>query len=130
MPLRLVRARYISPTAASSTKNKDRRHACGISQTVDDGTSIQYSLLVYACRTIFVFLLLAAVVLLYYPFTNGRSITRLDDVRAAGGISVYRKDLTSSSNLTTGPAAYTPRVQTRDAFKVSARSIYKPHSRE
>jgi Tfp pilus assembly protein PilV len=32
MPVRLVRALYISPTAASSKRNKDRRHACGISQ--------------------------------------------------------------------------------------------------
>ena len=32
MPVMLVTARYISPTAASSKNNKDRRHVCGISQ--------------------------------------------------------------------------------------------------
>jgi hypothetical protein len=45
-------------------------------------------------------------------------------------LAVYRKVFNVVVKIALWPTAYTPLVQTRDACKVSARSIYKPHSRE
>ena len=46
---------------------------------------VKYSLMLQASRVFFTFDILAAVVRIYTPLTNGAGITRLDNTRAAAG---------------------------------------------